>query len=260
VEHKDAYKSLAEALRHGGIRQQTRVNLNWIDSEQVEAAGAAQVLGKVDAILVPGGFGKRGFEGKVLTAKFAREHGVPYFGICYGMHAAVVDFARHVAGLTDADSSENDRNTANPVIGLITEWTTASGEIEQRSDRSDLGGTMRLGAQECRLKAGTLARQLYGQEVVRERHRHRYEFNNRYRQSFEDQGLVISGKSMDDLLVEVVELPPQQHPWFLACQAHPEFTSTPRDGHPLFSDFVRAAAEYKAVREGEPLAGVQATA
>ena len=254
VEHKDAYKSLAEALRHGGIRQQTRVNLDWIDSEQIEAEGAAEVLGKVDAILVPGGFGKRGFEGKVLTAKYAREHRVPYFGICYGMHAAVVDFARNVAGLTDADSSENDRNTANPVIGLITEWTTASGEVEQRSDRSDLGGTMRLGAQECRLKAGTLARQLYGQEVVRERHRHRYEFNNRYRQSFEDQGLVISGKSMDDLLVEVVELPPQKHPWFLACQAHPEFTSTPRDGHPLFSDFVRAAAEYKAVREGEPLA------
>jgi CTP synthase len=259
VEHKDAYKSLAEALRHGGIRQQTRVNLDWIDSEQIEAEGAAEVLGKVDAILVPGGFGKRGFEGKVLTAKYAREHRVPYFGICYGMHAAVVDFARNVAGLTDADSSENDRNTANPVIGLITEWTTASGEVEQRTDRSDLGGTMRLGAQECRLKAGTLARQLYGQEVVRERHRHRYEFNNRYRQSFEDQGLVISGKSMDDLLVEVVELPPQKHPWFLACQAHPEFTSTPRDGHPLFSDFVRAAAEYKAVREGEPLA-VQASA
>ncbi|KQX99173.1 CTP synthetase [Rhodanobacter sp. Root480] len=259
VEHKDAYKSLAEALRHGGIRQQTRVNLDWIDSEQIEAEGAAEVLGRVDAILVPGGFGKRGFEGKVLTAKYARENRVPYFGICYGMHAAVVDFARNVAGLADADSSENDRNTANPVIGLITEWTTASGEVEQRSDRSDLGGTMRLGAQECRLKAGTLARQLYGQEVVRERHRHRYEFNNRYRQSFEDQGLVISGKSMDDLLVEVVELPPQKHPWFLACQAHPEFTSTPRDGHPLFSDFVRAAAEYKAVREGEPLA-VQASA
>ncbi|WP_199099412.1 CTP synthase, partial [Dyella sp. ASV21] len=254
VEHKDAYKSLGEALRHGGIKQLTRVNLNWVDSEQVEAEGAAKVLGNADAILVPGGFGKRGFEGKVLAAKYAREKGVPYFGICYGMHAAVVDFARNVAGFTDADSSENDRNTPNPVIALITEWTTATGEVETRSERSDLGGTMRLGAQECRLKAGTLARQLYAQDVVRERHRHRYEFNNRYRQPFEDLGLVISGKSMDDLLVEIVELPQQKHPWFLGCQAHPEFTSTPRDGHPLFIGFVQAAREFKAVREGERLA------
>ena len=254
VEHKDAYKSLGEALRHGGIKQQTRVNLEWIDSEQVEAEGAAKVLGGADAILVPGGFGKRGFEGKIMAAKYAREHGVPYFGICYGMHAAVVDFARHVAGLAGADSSENDRNTPDPVIALITEWTTSSGEVEQRTERSDLGGTMRLGAQECRLKAGTLAREMYGQEVVRERHRHRYEFNNRYRQSFEDQGLVISGKSMDDLLVEIVELPRQKHPWFLGCQAHPEFTSTPRDGHPLFIGFVHAAREYKAVRDGQKLA------
>ncbi|RUL66708.1 CTP synthase [Dyella dinghuensis] len=254
VEHKDAYKSLGEALRHGGIKQQTRVNLEWIDSEQIEAEGAQKMLGTADAILVPGGFGKRGFEGKVLAAKYAREHGVPYFGICYGMHAAVVDFARNVAGLADADSSENDRHTPNPVIGLITEWTTATGEVEQRSERSDLGGTMRLGAQECRLKTGTLARQMYGQDVVRERHRHRYEFNNRYRQPFEDLGMVISGKSMDDLLVEIVELPMQKHPWFLGCQAHPEFTSTPRDGHPLFIGFVRAAREYRAVREGEKLA------
>ncbi|HET6805209.1 MAG TPA: CTP synthase [Frateuria sp.] len=260
VEHRDAYKSLGEALRHGGIKQQTRVNLDWIDSEQVEAEGAQKVLGKADAILVPGGFGKRGFEGKVLSARFARENGVPYFGICYGMHAAVVDFARNVAGLKDADSSENDRNTANPVIALITEWTTAAGEIEQRSEHSDLGGTMRLGSQECRLKTGTLARELYGHEVVRERHRHRYEFNNRYRQDLEDLGLVVSGKSMDDLLVEIVELPRQKHPWFLACQAHPEFTSTPRDGHPLFIGFVEAAREYKAMREGEKLAGAQARA
>jgi CTP synthase len=260
VEHKDAYKSLGEALRHGGIKQQTRVNLDWIDSEQVEAEGAQKVLGKADAILVPGGFGKRGFEGKVLSARYARENGVPYFGICYGMHAAVVDFARNVAGLKDADSSENDRNTANPVIALITEWTTAAGETEQRSEHSDLGGTMRLGSQEARLKSGTLARETYGQEVVRERHRHRYEFNNRYRQDFEDLGLVVSGKSMDDLLVEIVELPQQKHPWFLACQAHPEFTSTPRDGHPLFIGFVEAAREYKAMREGEKLAGAQARA
>jgi CTP synthase len=254
VEHKDAYKSLGEALRHGGIKQLTRVNLNWVDSEQVEAEGAAKVLGNADAILVPGGFGKRGFEGKVLAARYAREKGVPYFGICYGMHAAVVDFARSVAGLTEADSSENDRNSPDPVIALITEWTTATGEVETRTERSDLGGTMRLGAQECRLKAGTLARELYGQDVVRERHRHRYEFNNRYRQTFEDLGLVISGKSMDDLLVEIVELPQQKHPWFLGCQAHPEFTSTPRDGHPLFIGFVQAAREFKAVREGERLA------
>ncbi len=254
VEHKDAYKSLGEALRHGGIKQSTRVNLEWVDSEEVEARGARAVLGGADAILVPGGFGKRGFEGKILAAQFARENGVPYFGICYSMHAAVVAFARNIAGLPQADSSENDRNTPDPVIALITEWTTATGEVETRSERSDLGGTMRLGSQECRLKAGTLARELYGEDVVRERHRHRYEFNNRYRQPFEDRGLVISGKSMDDLLVEIVELPRQVHPWFLGCQAHPEFTSTPREGHPLFIGFVRAAREYKAVREGEPLA------
>jgi CTP synthase len=257
VEHKDAYKSLGEALRHGGIKQTTRVNLSWVDSEDVEARGGRETLGHVDAILVPGGFGKRGFEGKVLAAKYAREHGVPYFGICYGMHAAVVEFARDIANLPQADSTENDRNAVDPVIALITEWTTATGEVEQRTDRSDLGGTMRLGAQECRLKAGTLARELYGEDVIRERHRHRYEFNNRYRQSFEDLGMVISGKSMDDLLVEIVELPKQVHPWFLGCQAHPEFTSTPRDGHPLFIGFVRAAREYKAVREGHRLAAVQ---
>ncbi|MEO5811401.1 MAG: CTP synthase [Rhodanobacter sp.] len=261
VEHKDAYKSLAEALRHGGIAQATRVNLEWVDSEQIESVGAAQVLANVDAILVPGGFGQRGFEGKILAAGYAREHRVPYFGICYGMHAAVVEFARNVAGLSDANSTENERNTPNPVIALITEWTTAAGDIEQRNDGSDMGGTMRLGSQECRLKAGTLARELYGQDVIRERHRHRYEFNNHYRQAFEDLGLVISGKSMDDLLVEMIELPQQQHPWFLACQAHPEFTSTPRDGHPLFSGFVRAAREYQAVRQAPALAArSQATA
>ncbi len=254
VEHKDAYKSLGEALRHGGIKQRTRVNLTWVDSEMIESEGAQKVLGNADAILVPGGFGKRGFEGKILAAKYAREHGVPYFGICYGMHAAVIDFARHVAGLAGADSTENDPHAVDPVIALITEWTTASGDVEQRDERSDLGGTMRLGAQECRLKAGTLARELYGRDVVSERHRHRYEFNNRYRQRFEDLGLVISGKSLDDLLVEIIELSPQRHPWFLGCQAHPEFTSTPRDGHPLFIGFVRAAREYKAVREGHSLA------
>ncbi len=260
VEHKDAYKSLGEALRHGGIKQKTRINLKWLDSEQIEIAGADALLSDVDAILVPGGFGKRGFEGKVQTSQYAREHKIPYFGICYGMHAAVVDFARNVAGLAGADSTENNRHAEEPVIALVTEWTTASGDIEQRDENSDLGGTMRLGAQECRLRQDTLARELYGEDVISERHRHRYEFNNRYRQQFEDRGLVISGKSMDDLLVEVVELPPQEHPWFLACQAHPEFTSTPRDGHPLFDGFVHAAREYKAVHEGPRLASREATA
>jgi CTP synthase len=246
VEHKDAYKSLGEALRHGGLKQHTRVNLRWVESEEVERRGG-DALKDVDGILVPGGFGKRGFEGKIAAARYARENRVPYFGICYGMHAAVVEFARNVAGLESANSSENDRACKDPVIALITEWTTSSGDVEKRDESSDLGGTMRLGAQECRLKAGTLARELYGQDVVRERHRHRYEFNNRYRQKLEDLGLVISGKSMDDLLVEMVEL--ANHPWFLACQAHPEFTSTPRDGHPLFVGFIRAAREFRAIRE-----------
>ena len=191
------------------------------------------------------------------AVQYARENKVPYFGICYGMHAAVVDFARHVAGLEGADSSENNRHAKDPVIALVTEWTTASGEVETRSEQSDLGGTMRLGAQECRLKPGTLAHSLYGRDVVRERHRHRYEFNNRYRQRFEELGLVVSGKSMDDLLVEVIELSPQTHPWFLACQAHPEFTSTPRDGHPLFIGFVRAAREFRDVRDAPRLADTQ---
>ena len=243
IDHQDAYKSLSEALKHGGLRQRTRVKLKWLESEQVEKEGE-QVLAGVDAILVPGGFGDRGFEGKVLTAKHAREKGIPYFGICYGMQAAVVDYARHVAGLAGANSTENDRNCAHPVIGLITEWRTATGEIERRDEHSDLGGTMRLGLQEQRLKPGTKARELYGKDVVGERHRHRYEFNNRYRTQLEDAGLVISAKSMDDLLVEMVELP--GHPWFVACQAHPEFLSTPRDGHPLFTGFIRAAREHKA--------------
>ena len=243
VDHQDAYKSLSEALKHGGLRQRTRVKLKWLESEQVDKDGDA-VLSDVDAILVPGGFGDRGFEGKVLTAQYAREHKVPYFGICYGMQAAVVDYARHVAGLEGANSTENDRHCAHPVIGLITEWRTASGEIERRDETSDLGGTMRLGLQEQRLKPGTRSRELYGKDVVGERHRHRYEFNNRYRTQLEDAGLVISAKSMDDLLVEMVELP--DHPWFIACQAHPEFLSTPRDGHPLFIGFIRAAREHKA--------------
>lgn len=245
VDHQDAYKSVGEALKHGGLRQRTRVNLKWLEAQELENSGLDALAG-VDGILVPGGFGDRGFEGKVLSAKYAREHGVPYFGICYGMQAAVVDYARHIAGLEGANSTENDKQSPHPVIGLITEWRTASGETETRDERSDLGGTMRLGLQEARLKPGTLARELYGKDVVAERHRHRYEFNNRYRTQLEDAGLVISAKSMDDLLVEMIELPPSQHPWFLACQAHPEFLSTPREGHPLFVGFIRAARERKA--------------
>jgi CTP synthase len=250
VDHKDAYKSVAEALKHGGVRQRTRVTLKWLESEDIERDGAEAIVGDVDGILVPGGFGDRGFEGKILTAHYARERKIPYFGICYGMQAAVVEYARNVLHLEGANSTENDRQSPHPVIGLITEWRTATGEVERRSERSDLGGTMRLGLQEQRVKPGTLAHKMYGKDVVGERHRHRYEFNNRYRSQLEDAGLVIAAKSMDDLLVEMIELPAAQHPWFLACQAHPEFLSTPREGHPLFIGFIRAARERKA-NEGQ---------
>ncbi|MGH8073606.1 MAG: CTP synthase, partial [Lysobacter sp.] len=249
VDHQDAYKSIGEALKHGGLRQRTRVKLKWLESTDVETSGGAALEG-VDGILVPGGFGDRGFEGKVATSRHARENGIPYFGICYGMQAAVVDVARNLAGLEGANSTENDKASPHPVIGLITEWRTATGDVERRSEESDLGGTMRLGLQDQRIKPGTLAHAMYGKDVVGERHRHRYEFNNRYRTQLEDAGLVISAKSMDDLLVEMVELPRDKHPWFLACQAHPEFLSTPRDGHPLFVGFIRAAREYKA-NEGQ---------
>jgi CTP synthase len=253
VDHKDAYKSVAEALKHGGIRQRTRVRLKWLESQDIERQGADVALAGVDGILVPGGFGDRGFEGKVLTSRHAREHAVPYLGICYGMQAAVVDYARHELGLAEANSTENDKATPDPVIGLITEWRTATGDVERRDEGSDLGGTMRLGLQDQRVKPGTLAHRVYGRDVVGERHRHRYEFNNRYRTQLEDAGLVISAKSMDDLLVEMVELPQDRHPWFLACQAHPEFLSTPRGGHPLFIGFIRAAREYKAQAGGRLL-------
>ncbi|MDZ3824713.1 MAG: CTP synthase [Pseudoxanthomonas sp.] len=238
VEHKDAYKSIGEALIHGGLRQAVRVDLRWIEADDIERQGTGLLAG-ADGILVPGGFGKRGFEGKVLAAQYARERGIPYFGICYGMHAAVVDFARHVAGLEGANSSENDRTSPHPVIALITEWRTETGAVEQRDEASDKGGTMRLGAQPCRIAPGTLAHRLYGSDEARERHRHRYEFNDRYRAVLEQHGMVMSAVSLDGSLVEMIELP--GHPWFLACQAHPEFTSTPRDGHPLFSGFVKAA-------------------
>ncbi|MCC6559748.1 MAG: CTP synthase, partial [Xanthomonadales bacterium] len=251
VEHKDAYKSLGEALKHGGLKQSVDVDLRWIECERVESEGTGLLAG-VDAILVPGGFGKRGFEGKIAAARHARTQQIPYFGICYGLHAAVVDFARNVAGLADANSTENDRSTLNPVIGLITEWRSSSGAVEQRSESSDLGGTMRLGAQDCRVQLGTLAFQLYGKEVVSERHRHRYEFNNRYLERFAELGMVFSGKSMDDSLVEMIEY--RDHPWFLACQAHPEFLSTPLKGHPLFIGFITAALAYQRNRQPHEVA------
>jgi len=238
VEHHDAYKSLTEAIAHGGLRQRIKVNIKRIESEDLNDNDVS-ALEDVDAILVPGGFGERGFEGKVNAIRYARENGVPYLGICYGMQAAAVEFARNVCGLEGANTTETDPNTPYNVIGLITEWLDASGSVEKRSEKSDMGGTMRLGGQRCRLREGSLARKLYGQEIVTERHRHRYEFNNHYRDIFQKHGMVLSGLSMDETLVEIIELP--SHPWFLGCQFHPEFTSTPRDGHPLFIGFIEAA-------------------
>mgnify|MGYP000270930585 CR=1 FL=1 len=237
----DAYKSLNEALTHAGIHLRTKVNVNYIDAEDLEAKGTG-ILEDADAILVPGGFGERGVEGKLQAVQYARENKVPYLGICLGMQSAVIEFARNVLGLKDANSSEFDKNCPHPVIGLITEWVTASGDVEKRDEASDLGGTMRLGAQECRLVTGSRTREIYGDDVITERHRHRYEVNNNYVDQLQQAGLRIGGWSADDTLVEVVEL--EDHPWFVACQFHPEFTSTPRDGHPLFTSFVTAALEH----------------
>jgi len=250
VEHSDAYKSLTEALSHGGLRQRILVDIKRIESDDL-SGGDLSALEHVDAILVPGGFGERGFEGKVNAIRYARENGVPYLGICYGMQAAVVEFVRNVCGLKDAHSTEINPQTANPVIGLITEWLDKSGKLETRRPDSDLGGTMRLGGQKCRLREGSLARKLYGEDVITERHRHRYEFNNHYRDLVQKNGMLLSGFSMDEMLVEVIELP--QHPWFLACQFHPEFTSNPRAGHPLFTGFIEAALR---VQHGELPANV----
>ncbi|HCT98743.1 MAG TPA: CTP synthetase [Methylococcaceae bacterium] len=240
VEHPDAYKSLNEALVHAGIRTKLKVKIVYIDAEVIEEEGAAR-LKDVDAILVPGGFGERGVEGKIATVRYAREHKVPYLGICLGMQSAVIEFARNVAQLEGAHSTEFLPNSPHPVIGLITEWLGESGQIETRDEHSDLGGSMRLGSQQCRLLQDSLAFSLYQKDVITERHRHRYEFNNQYIEKLEAHGLRFSGKSIDGRLVEVVEIP--EHPWFLACQFHPEFTSTPRKGHPLFSGFVKAAFE-----------------
>jgi len=246
----DAYKSLIEAVIHAGIQTRTRVNFRYIDSEDIEKRGL-QLLDGVDAILVPGGFGERGMEGKIAAVCHARENKIPYLGICLGMQAAVIEFARHVAGLDGATSSEFAPTAEHPVIALITEWTKADGTREIRTEDSDLGGTMRLGAEECRLTLGSKVAEVYGADVVSERHRHRWEFNNDYLGRLQAAGLKIAGRSTDNSLVEVVEV--DDHPWFVGCQFHPEFTSTPRDGHPLFTSFVEAAVIYSKAGEKESL-------
>jgi len=254
VELTESYKSLSEALNHAGIHTLTNVNIRYVDSESIETDGTG-VLEGADAILVPGGFGERGVEGKIAAVRYAREQQIPYLGICLGMQVAVIEFARHVAGLAGAHSTEFRRDTPHPVIALITEWQREDGGLEQRSEDSDLGGTMRLGGQRCVLQPGSLAHRVYGRDSIVERHRHRYEFNNVYRRQLADKGLVMSGMSIDGELVEMIEIP--AHPWFLACQFHPEFTSTPRDGHPLFTGFVKAARAYHASHDtAEPAAAV----
>jgi len=245
VDLTDAYKSLNEALLHAGIHAHTRVNIHYIDSERVERDGTA-CLEHMDAILVPGGFGERGIEGKIAAVRFAREHRLPYLGICLGMQVAVIEFARHVAGLEGAHSTEFRKDTPHPVIALITEWIDEDGSVQQRREGGDLGGSMRLGAQPCRLTADSLAGATYGKDVIVERHRHRYEFNNRYRGPLGAVGMRFCGHSLDGRLVEMIELP--DHPWFLACQFHPEFTSTPRAGHPLFRVFIGAAIRQRQQR------------
>lgn len=248
MELLDAYKSLIESLIHAGIHTRTKVNMLYIDAERLESEGDGP-LREADAILVPGGFGNRGVEGKLMAVRYARENKVPYLGICLGMQSVVIEFARNVLGMKQANSTEFDKHTPDPVIGLITEWVDNSGRREQRDEASDLGGTMRLGGQESRLVAGSKTREIYGKDVIVERHRHRYEVNNNYVDRLQQAGLRIGGWSSDDTLVEAVELP--DHPWFVACQFHPEFTSTPRDGHPLFTSFVNAALENQKTRSSD---------
>jgi CTP synthase len=250
VDLQDSYKSLNEALRHAGIHTSSRVNIHYFDSEELEKGLAAQGqapghagLEKMDAILVPGGFGKRGTEGKMRAIRFARENGVPYLGICLGMQLATIEFARDVCGLAGANSTEFDQDSPHPVVALITEWLDRTGRIEKRTERSDLGGTMRLGAQACPVEAGTLAHSIYGNQVT-ERHRHRYEVNNVYVPQLEAKGYKVSARTPSENLPEIMELP--GHPFFIGVQFHPEFTSTPRDGHPLFKAFVQAALRQRA--------------
>ena len=244
VDLTESYKSLIEALNHAGMHTRSKVNIHYLDSEDIEKNGCG-ALKAMDAILVPGGFGRRGTEGKIAAIRYARENKVPYLGICLGMQLAVVEFARDVAGMNGAHSTEFDRHTDYPVIGLITEWHDASGKVEKRGEDSDLGGTMRLGGQVCKLAEGSLAREVYGNAEITERHRHRYEVNNTLLSQLEAQGLRVSGRAPGTDLCEMIELPQDVHPWFVGCQFHPEFTSNPRNGHPLFTAFVKAALAHQ---------------
>jgi len=252
VDLTESYKSLIEALRHAGIHTATQVNIEYIDSEMLEST-SMQGLEHFDAILVPGGFGKRGTEGKIAAIRFARENKVPYLGICLGMQLAVIEYARHVAGMTDANSTEFDLDSEHPVVALITEWRDRDGKVETRNNDSDLGGTMRLGSQRCPIKPGTMAQRIYGDEV-NERHRHRYEVNNHYVPALEKSGLIISARTPSENLPEMMELPQSVHPWFVGVQFHPEFTSTPRTGHPLFKAFVEAALQRQAIFKQDKVA------
>ena len=248
----DAYKSLNEALVHGGIQQDLKVEINYIDSELLVSSNVQEALKDSDAILVPGGFGERGIEGMIAAVKYAREAKIPYLGICLGMQVAVIEFCRNILGLKDAHSSEFNKKSRNPVIGLISEWIDSTGKVEQRNEDSDLGGTMRLGVQQCLLSKGSLTKNLYGIDKIYERHRHRYEVNNNYVEQLISSGMEVAGRSEDKNLVEVVEV--KDHPWFIGCQFHPEFTSNPREGHPLFKGFIEAAKnlqDYKRRKEVE---------
>jgi CTP synthase len=249
VDLQDSYKSLSEALVHAGIHTRTKVNIHYVDSEAIEAKGV-EVLANMDAVLVPGGFGKRGIEGKIAAVKYARENKVPYLGICLGMQIAAIEIARDVCGLEGANSTEFDPDTPHPVIALITEWQDRDGKVERRDAKSNLGGTMRLGSQAAAVKKGTLAARIYGGDSVNERHRHRYEVNNHYVSRLEGAGLVVSAKTKAEDLTEIAEL--SDHPFFIGVQFHPEFTSTPRDGHPLFKSFIKAALEQHKLRVPEP--------
>lgn len=248
VDLTESYKSLTEAMVHAGIHTRSKVNIHYLDSEVLERDGY-DCLANMDAILVPGGFGKRGTEGKIGAIRYARENAIPFLGICLGMQLAVVEYARHLAGMPGAHSTEFDPDTPHPVIGLITEWQERDGRVEKRDEQSNLGGSMRLGGQLCRLKEGSLAREVYGQAEVIERHRHRYEVNNRLLSELEGKGLVVSGRAPGTDLCEMVELPREGHPWFIGCQFHPEFTSNPREGHPLFRAFVEAALALRKRKE-----------